>query len=217
MGLVRNEAFYAVAAQVLPTLLIALAVEANLLLERRRKALEQAHQQMIEVFETLARQAEAVAPGRPDVAENHLRLHEETINEYRWWFRHHQVGMGGQRRWAIRAGVAFMLGETASVVALMAGPGRLWVVAAPLTALALLFLSLLVVILPVLRFPTHLDLQESDPRAILESLRAARLDATDRMLREQRAEPARRMTTFDTSPEGNKRRKGGRYRTRGRS
>jgi hypothetical protein len=215
MTFVRTEVFYVTAAQVLPMLLIALAVEVNLLLERRRRALEQVHRQMIDVFETLAREAATVGQDQPDVSENHLRLHREIINEYRWWFRHHQAGTGGQRRWSIRAGIVFMLGETAAVVALLVGPdGAVGLVAGPVTAFALLALSLLAAILPLLRLPGLLEVQEPDPRVLLERLRADRLAETERMLRKQPAGSlgGLRMATFDPSSRGKKRRKAARGR-----
>ncbi|SCF27602.1 hypothetical protein GA0070612_5736 [Micromonospora chokoriensis] len=187
-GAVEHEAFYSTTAQVLPTIMIALAVEANLLLQRQRKDLEDAHGALASEYEQAKMRAEAererqhptsrgtsgstVGAGRASVGipslpapfyEHHKRLYEQQKKI----FSNHQAALERQRNVAIVTGLVFLIGEIAAVSALLLGPGtvipvesRLTVgqLCVPFAGFAIVALSISVIVLPVLRFPKHDDL-----------------------------------------------------------
>jgi hypothetical protein len=153
---VRNEAFYSTAAQVLPTILIALAVEANLLFERLRRRVDKARERVREMR----------TPGYrspfPDADVGVLMERERAR------IATSEDALRSGRKSAIKIAYVFLAGElTASAVLFLGVELRLPVIelevttlAGPVVAIALVGLSAIAVWLPIRRLPTDSVFEE---------------------------------------------------------
>lgn len=141
---VRNEAFYTTAAQVLPTLLIALAVELHLLWKQQKDSLLQARRE---------RENSLLEAFRGPSADERLMVLVEVAN-VRWTeqeYRYERLYRAAQL-----AAYVFVVGEGAAFVVLGVGTaGWLPMVAGPITALSTACLGVLVVVTPFARLPSR--------------------------------------------------------------
>jgi hypothetical protein len=163
---VENEAFYTTAAQVLPTILIALAIEANLVFSRLQHRLADALKQRWQVDSAdyvprgPAFRPSGLGPRELSPEENERFRNEDRqqaqrqVDELR-----RQISNGGG--YALLFGILFLLGELAALsvvflgssTTLGAGGVKLTTIAGPTAAIALVALSVLAVIVPLSRLP----------------------------------------------------------------
>src|SRR5690349_9053411 len=110
MARVDNEAFYATAAQVLPTVLIAIAVETNLLMQRQRRHLEESHAAVLAEFEALVEATSGLSESGDRTSRATVlqlmhsvpvRTQKELFEAQRALFVRHQRAMRHRRRLAL--------------------------------------------------------------------------------------------------------------------
>ncbi|WP_433727479.1 hypothetical protein ACQP2Y_12505 [Actinoplanes sp. CA-051413] len=150
-----KETYFATAAQVLPTILIALAVEANSLLRQVRNALYGAFDRVVAAQENLKRESNAADIENEAGAEHQAEL-DSALQAASW----HQQSANEVQRRALIIGLTFMMGELSAVSSLLFGAGArlfptfpLWWVTAPISMTALVLLSLLAATLPRYNLP----------------------------------------------------------------
>jgi hypothetical protein len=141
---VRNESFYTTAAQVLPTLLIALILEGTAIFRR-----------LVDVFSTkehviTIRHAEIAAASQ---------VVPTQVSEALWQDRNFRQLAGA----FLGAVAVFVLGEVCALLALFVGTDS-WFVwpAAPITGLALVAMLLAVIAFPLIRVVTETVFQMDD-------------------------------------------------------
>jgi hypothetical protein len=143
-GPVRNEAFYSTAAQVLPTLLIALVVEMHFLWGRQIEVLREARTKR--AASIMAFVADSSPAGFPRPVD---RLDIASIRWVSEELRHARLYR------AVRSAAwLFLVGEAAAFTVLCVGT-KSWLasVAGPVTALSIAGLTTLTVFLPLRRLP----------------------------------------------------------------